>query len=105
MPPLPRGEHALYPLLVALLVLVLAAKPMVDLGLLPRGAMAVAMLLTIMSGLLGLAPQERRFRSLLVVTGVPAMGLQQGCSTLSDAEKVEEVIDATDGSAEAVLGE
>jgi hypothetical protein len=29
----------------------------------------------------------------------------QGCSTLWDAEKVEEVIDATDGSAEAVLGE
>src|SRR5215213_1569777 len=29
----------------------------------------------------------------------------QGCSTLWDAEKVEEVIDATDGSAEAVLRE
>ena len=76
MPPLPRGEHALHPLLVALLVLVLAAKPMVDLGLLPRGAMAVAMLLTIMAGLLGLAPQEKRLRSLLVVTGLAAMGLQ-----------------------------
>ncbi len=32
-------------------------------------------------------------------------GLLQGCSTLWDAEKVEEVIDATDGSAEAVLRE
>jgi hypothetical protein len=30
---------------------------------------------------------------------------QQGCSTLWDAEKVEEVIDAADGSAEAVLRE
>jgi hypothetical protein len=30
---------------------------------------------------------------------------RQGCSTLWDAEKVEEVIDATDSSAEAVLGE
>jgi hypothetical protein len=29
----------------------------------------------------------------------------QGCSTLSDAEKVEEVIDTADGSAEAVLRE
>jgi hypothetical protein len=33
----------------------------------------------------------------------PSMGMAQGCSTLWDAEKVEEVIDATDGSAEAVL--
>jgi hypothetical protein len=76
MAALPRGEHALHPLLLALLVLVLAAKPMVDLGLLPRGAMAVAMLLTIMAGLVGLAPQAQRLRSLLVVTGVAAMGLQ-----------------------------
>ena len=30
---------------------------------------------------------------------------KQGCSTLWDAEEVEEVIDAADGSAEAVLGE
>jgi hypothetical protein len=73
---LPRGEHALHPLLVALLALVLVAKPMVDLGLLPHGAMAVAMLLTILAGLLGLAPQERPFRSLLVATGLAAMGLQ-----------------------------
>ena len=29
----------------------------------------------------------------------------QGCSTLWDAEKVEEVIDATDGGAEAILRE
>src|SRR3954453_14890998 len=29
----------------------------------------------------------------------------QGCSTLWDAEKVEEVIEAADGGAEAILGE
>jgi hypothetical protein len=32
-----------------------------------------------------------------------AWGITQGCSTLWDAEKVEEVIDAADGGAEAVL--
>ncbi len=73
---LPRGEAALHPLLVALLALVLVIKPIVDLGLLPRGAMAVGMLVTILAGLAGLAPRERRFRSVLVVTGLAAMGLQ-----------------------------
>jgi hypothetical protein len=34
-----------------------------------------------------------------------SQGEPQGCSTLWDTEKVEEVIDATDGSAEAVLRE
>ncbi len=48
-----------------------------------------------------LGPPERRGDD-------PAPGgrtLVQGCSTLWDAEKVEEVIDAADGSAEAVLRE
>lgn len=76
MPWLPRGEHALHPLLVALLALVLAVKPLVDLGLLPRGAMAVAVLLTILAGLVGLARQGDRSRLPLLITGLAAMGLQ-----------------------------
>lgn len=71
-----RGVHALHPLLVALLALGLVAKPLVDLGLLPRGAMAVAMVLTILAGLLGLAREGRRFRSVLVGTCLVAMVLQ-----------------------------
>ena len=71
-----RGEHALHPLLVAPLALGLVAKPPVDLGLLPRGAMAVAMLLTILAGLLGLAREGQRFRSALVGTCLAAMVLQ-----------------------------
>ena len=76
MPLLPRGEHALHPLLVSLVLLVLAVRPMVELHVLPRGAMAVAMLVTILSGLICLAPAERRRPWVLLVTGIAAMGLQ-----------------------------
>ncbi|TCZ56306.1 two pore domain potassium channel family protein [Roseicella aquatilis] len=72
---LPQGERALNPLLVMLLLLVLVAKPLVELGLLPRQTVGGMVLLTILAGLVGLAPAERRFRSLLMAGCIGAMGL------------------------------
>jgi hypothetical protein len=42
---------------------------------------------------------------LFYVSGQPMVGVAHGCSTLWNVEEVKEVIDATDGSAEAVLRE
>lgn len=73
---LPVGEHALRPLLVLLVLLVLVAKPMVDMNLLPPRVISLAMLLTIVAGLASLSPPERSFRALLVMAAVASAGLQ-----------------------------
>lgn len=73
---LPQGEHALHPLLVALLLLILAVKPLVDLGLLPVIAMAVGLQAVILAGLFCLDKAAHRTRNLAVVTVLSALGLQ-----------------------------
>lgn len=73
---LPAGERALRPLLVLLLLLVLVAKPAVDLGILPQRAISVAMLLTVLAGLASLSPPDRSFRNLLVAAGLTSAAFQ-----------------------------
>lgn len=73
---LPRGEHALHPLLVALLLLILVVKPMADLAILPGFAMSAGLILVILTGIFCLdgAPYRRRNLTILVLLG--AGGLQ-----------------------------
>ena len=51
-----------------------------------------------------LPPDQRRDAAQGPLLGLKA-GRHQGCSTLWNAEEVEETIEAADGGAEAVLGE
>lgn len=73
---LPQGEHALHPLLVALLLLILAVKPLVVLRLLPVFAMALGLQAVILAGLFCLDEAAHRTRHLVVVTVLSALGLQ-----------------------------
>ena len=52
---LPFGEHALHPILIALLLLILVVKPLTDMALLPRHSLGIGMLLVIGVGILVLA--------------------------------------------------
>lgn len=76
MNPLPRGEHALHPLLVALLLLILVVKPLVDLHLLPAIAMALGLQAVILAGLFCLDEAAHRTRHLALVAVLSALGLQ-----------------------------
>lgn len=78
---LPRGEHALHPLLVALLLMVLVAKPLVDLGILPMHGMAWCMLLVILAGIAvldGLSGRARRIMTAVILAGVALQGPSLG---------------------------
>lgn len=74
---LPRGEHALHPLLVTLLLMVLVAKPLVDMGILPLHGMIWAMLLVILAGIAaldGLSRRTRRIMTAVILAGVAMQG-------------------------------
>lgn len=73
---LPRGEHALHPLLVALLLLILVVKPMVDLAILPGFAMVAGLILVILTGLFCLDDAPYRLRNLTILVLLGAGGLQ-----------------------------
>jgi hypothetical protein len=78
---LPRGEHALHPLLVTLLLMILVAKPLVDLGILPLRAMIWAMLLVILTGITvldGLSRRTRRIMTAVILGGVAMQGPSLG---------------------------
>ena len=78
---LPRGEHALHPLLVTLLLMVLVAKPMVDLGILPMHGMIWCMLLVILAGITvldGLSRRTRRIMTAVILVGVALQGPSLG---------------------------
>lgn len=78
---LPRGEHALHPLLVTLLLMVLVAKPLVDLGILPLHGMIWAMLLVILAGIAaldGLSRRARRIMTAVILAGVVMQGPSLG---------------------------
>lgn len=76
MTALPRGEHALHPLLVALLLLILVVKPLVELDVLPPFAMALGLQLVILTGLFCLDEAGRWTRQLAIVAVLSAVGLQ-----------------------------
>jgi hypothetical protein len=76
MNPLPLGEHALHPLLLALLLLILVVKPLTDLHILPVFAMAVGLQAVILAGLFCLDGAAHRTRHLAVVAVLSAVGLQ-----------------------------
>lgn len=73
---LPRGEHALHPLLVALALLLLVVRPLVELHLLPGFAMSVGLQAVILAGLFCLDAARHRVRHLVVVALLTATGLQ-----------------------------
>ncbi len=73
---LPRGEHALHPLLLALLLLILVVKPLVELRWLPGYAMAIGLQAVILAGLFCLDAARHRTRHLVVVALLTAAGLQ-----------------------------
>jgi len=73
---LPRGEHALHPLLLALLLLILVVKPLVDLDLLPAFAMAIGLQAVILAGLFCLDQAANRTRHLTLVAVLSALGVQ-----------------------------
>lgn len=78
---LPRGEHALHPLLVTLLLMVMVAKPLVDLGILPLHAMIWGMLLVILAGITvleGLSRRTRRIMTAVILAGVVMQGPSLG---------------------------
>jgi hypothetical protein len=76
MNPLPQGEHALHPLLLALLLLILVVKPLTDLHVLPVFAMALGLQAVILAGLFCLDEAAHRTRHLAVVAVLSAVGLQ-----------------------------
>ncbi|MEI6160178.1 MAG: potassium channel family protein [Roseococcus sp.] len=76
MSPLPRGEHALHPLLVALVLLILVVKPLVELDLLPVFAMAIGLQAVILTGLFCLDEAPNRTRHLAFVAVLTSVGLQ-----------------------------
>jgi hypothetical protein len=72
-PWLPRGEHALHPLLVVLLLLIVVAQPLTELGLLPGWTMPGGLLLVVLAGLSALdAPGGwlRRWLGALLAAGL-----------------------------------
>lgn len=73
---LPRGEHALHPLLVALALLLLVVRPLVELRILPGFAMAVGLQAVILAGLFCLDAARHRARHLVFVGLLTAAGLQ-----------------------------
>ena len=78
---LPRGEHALHPLLVTLLLMIMVAKPLVDLGILPLNGMAWAMLLVILAGIAvldGLSRRTRRIMTAVILAGIAMQGPSLG---------------------------
>ena len=64
---LPRGEHALHPLLVAVILLILVVRPLVELHLLPVSAMAIGLQVVILAGLFSLNEASNRTRHLALV--------------------------------------
>lgn len=73
---LPRGEHALHPLLLALILLILVVKPLVDLDVLPGFAMALGLQSVILAGLFCLDEAPHRLRHLALVAVLSSLGLQ-----------------------------
>lgn len=73
---LPRGEHALHPLLLALALLILVVKPLVDLDVLPSFAMAIGLQAVILAGLFCLDEAANRTRNMALVAVLSALGLQ-----------------------------
>ncbi|UPY36008.1 potassium channel family protein [Sediminicoccus sp. KRV36] len=73
---LPRGEHALHPLLLALLLLILVVKPLVELGLLPPFAMMLGLQAVIIAGLFCLDEAANLTRNLAFLAVLASLGLQ-----------------------------
>ncbi|MBX9699720.1 MAG: potassium channel family protein [Acetobacteraceae bacterium] len=73
---LPLGEHALHPLLIALILLIFVVKPLVELAVLPAGAMGLTLLLVILAGVTLLEGFGWRMRAAMLATMVAAIGLQ-----------------------------
>ncbi len=73
---LPRGENALHPLLLSLLLLLLVVEPLAEMRWLPGYAMAVGLQLVILAGLFGLDSARDRVRHLVIVALLTGAGLQ-----------------------------
>ncbi|WPB86839.1 potassium channel family protein [Sediminicoccus rosea] len=73
---LPRGENALHPLLLALVLLLLVVKPLVELGVLPNYGMAIGLQVVILAGLFCLDSARQRGRHLVIVALLTGAGLQ-----------------------------
>jgi hypothetical protein len=73
---LPRGENALHPLLVALLLLILVVQPLVELDWLPGFSMAIGLQAVILAGLFCLDSAAHRGRHLIIAALLSGAGLQ-----------------------------
>lgn len=73
---LPRGEHALHPLLVALALLLLVMRPLMEMRILPGYAVAISLQAVILAGLFCLDAARHRVRHLVIVGLLTAAGLQ-----------------------------
>jgi energy-coupling factor transporter transmembrane protein EcfT len=79
MSPLPRGEHALHPLLVMLVLLILVVKPLVELDFRPVFAMAISVLIGAILRQI-FAPGRITFRRIEgAIAAYPLIGLVFAC--------------------------
>lgn len=73
---LPRGENALHPLLLALVLLILVVQPLVELDWLPGFSMAIGLQVVILAGLFCLDSAAHRGRHLIIAALLSGAGLQ-----------------------------
>lgn len=81
----PFGEHALHPILIALLLLILVVKPLAELDLVPRHSLGLGMLVVILAGITVLDGVPRRARRIMLALVVAGLLPQGAAMTLHGA--------------------
>lgn len=82
---LPFGEHALHPILIALLLLILVVKPLAEMDLVPRHALGLGMLGVILLGITVLDSVPRRARRVMLGLVLGGLALQGAALSLHGA--------------------